>query len=34
VTAENYCVGDDGLPHTYYRACSPLSGFCPATAAP
>ena len=29
-----FCSGNNGLPHVYFRACAPRSGFCPATAAP
>jgi hypothetical protein len=29
-----YCSDSAGVPHEYYRACAPSSGFCPATVAP
>lgn len=29
-----FCSDDSLLPHEYYRACAPSSGFCPATPAP
>ncbi len=29
-----FCADSTGLPHVYFRACAPKSGFCPATAAP
>ncbi|MBM4779917.1 MAG: hypothetical protein GQE15_19605 [Archangiaceae bacterium] len=29
-----FCSGNNGLPHVYFRACAPRSGFCPATAPP
>ena len=29
-----YCADSTGQPHVYFKACAPLSGFCPATVAP
>jgi hypothetical protein len=29
-----YCADSTGNPHTYFKACAPSSGFCPAVASP
>jgi Cys-rich repeat protein len=29
-----FCADSTGLPHQYFKACAPRSGFCPAVAAP